>query len=78
MRGLFRHEIMCKFPVIVAAQADFRKYRSKRMEYPRERREMICFCSFSRKYTMISVVFSWNGAFLCVIRRFCKKKSENT
>ena len=68
MRGLFRHEIMCKFPVIVAAQADFRKYRAKRMEYPREHKKMIYFRSFLRKYTMISVVFSWNDAFLCVFR----------
>ena len=29
LRGLFRHEMMRKFSVIVAAQADFRKYRVK-------------------------------------------------
>ena len=58
MRGLFRHEIICKFPVIVAEQGDFRKYRAKRTKSPRKCREMICFHSFSRKYTMISVVFS--------------------
>ena len=68
MRGLFRHEIMYKFPVIVAAQADFRKYSMKHTEYLQERRGMRYFCSFSRKYTTISVVFSWNDAFLCVFR----------
>ena len=41
MRGLFRHEIMCKFPVIVSAQCDFRKYRVKRMKFLRECGEMI-------------------------------------
>lgn len=60
--------IMCKFPVIVAAQADFRKYRAKHMEYPREHRKMIYFRSFSRKYTMISVIFSWDRLFfLCIL-----------
>ena len=68
MRGLFRHEIMRKFSVIVAAQADFRKYRVKRTEYPRKSRETICFPLFHRKYTSISVVFSWNDVFLCVFR----------
>ena len=38
MCGLFRHEMHLKFAVIVAEQGDFRKYRAKRMEYPRERR----------------------------------------
>ena len=40
LRGLFRHEIVCKFPVIVAEQSDFRKYRAKRTKYPRKCREM--------------------------------------
>ena len=34
VRALFRHEIMCKFAVIVAEQGDCRKYRAKRMKYP--------------------------------------------
>ena len=34
VRGLFRHEIMRKFAVIVAEQADFHKYRAKRTKYP--------------------------------------------
>lgn len=67
-RGLFRHEIMLKFPVIVSEQSDFRKYRAKRMIYPCKCRKMFCFALFHRKYTSISVVFSWNGLFLCVIR----------
>ncbi|MBQ7903290.1 MAG: hypothetical protein IJ362_06130, partial [Oscillospiraceae bacterium] len=61
LRGLFRHEMMQKFAVIVAAQADFRKYKAKRAEYPRKYCEMICFLLFQPKYTSISVVFSWNG-----------------
>ena len=46
MRGLFRHEITRKFPVIVTEQGDFRKYMAKRTKYPRKYREMIRFQSF--------------------------------
>lgn len=68
MCGLFRHEMMRKFPVIVAVQANFHKYRAKRTKYLRKFREMIYFSLFNRKYTSISVVFSWNELFFCV---FC-------
>ncbi len=78
MCGLFLHEMTRKFPVIVAEQGDFRKYRAKRAEYPRKCCEMICFALFHQKYTSISGVFSWNGLFLCVIRRFYMKMLENT
>ena len=57
MRGLFRHEMMRIFPVIVAEQVNFRKYRAKRMKYPYEYCGMICFHSFLQKFTMVSVVF---------------------
>ena len=67
-RGLFRHEIMLKFPVIVAEQGDFRKYRAKCAEYPRKRCIMRCFRSFSQKYTMDFVISSWNNVFFCVFR----------
>ena len=33
MCGLFRHEIVCEFPVIVAEQSDFHKYKGKRMKF---------------------------------------------
>ena len=68
MRGLFRHEIMCKFPVIVAEQCDFSKYKAKRTKYHCKCRVMIYYQSFQRKYTMIFVVFSWNRLFFCVFR----------
>ena len=68
MSGLFRHEIMCKFPVIVAEQGDFCKYRAKRAEYPRKRCVMRCFRLFSQIYTMDFIIFSWNRLFFCV---FC-------
>ena len=58
MRGLFRHEITRKFPVIVAEQDDFRKYRAKRIKYPRKRDRLTCLRSFHWIYTDISVVFS--------------------
>ena len=34
LRGLFRVEMVYQFAVIVAAQADFRKYRMKRIKFP--------------------------------------------
>lgn len=68
MRGLFRHEMHLKFAVIVAEQGDFRKCRAKRMKYPCKYCEMICFALFHRKYTSISVIFSWNRLFFCL---FC-------
>jgi len=57
MRGLLPHEIMCKFPVIVAVQDDFRKNRAKCTKYLHKCYEMLHFTLFRRKYTSISIVF---------------------
>ena len=73
VRGLFRHEIIYKFPVIVAEQCDFRKHRAKRTKCLRKCHKIICFHSFQRKYTMIFVVFCWNRLLFCIFCQFYGK-----
>ena len=68
MRGLFRHEIVCEFPVIVAEQSDFHKYKGKRMKFLYIFKNSHRFQSYLQNYTKISAVFSRNGLCICVFR----------
>lgn len=46
MRGHFPVEMMCKFPVSVAVQCDFRKYKVKHTRFPQIRGEILRFTPF--------------------------------
>ena len=59
LRGLFRVEMVYQFAVIVAAQADFRKYRMKRIKFPWEYSGMMYFLFvFAKIYNDFSRFFS--------------------